>query len=190
MRSAPDSTPTCAADSTPTCAPDSFGASGIALDSGGVLAIGIGAAADFFCAAKAAEGASPRTDEWYRELILGQGLLVGRCAVELLMRRAGIAGVSGRPRFRRIPNVATASDLVERRFWRDEPDRLWVTDITEHPTREGKVYCAVVLDVFSRRVVGWSIDASPTAALNGRPRKTLGWKTPAEVLDEHLAAAV
>ena len=36
---------------------------------------------------------------------------------------------------------------------------------TEHPTREGKVYCAVVLDVFSRRVVGWSIDASPTAAL-------------------------
>jgi putative transposase len=34
---------------------------------------------------------------------------------------------------------------------------MWVTDITEHPTREGKVYCAVVLDVYSRRVVGWSI---------------------------------
>ena len=50
---------------------------------------------------------------------------------------AGIAGASGRPRFRRIPNVATASDLVERRFGREEPDRLWVTDITEHPTREG-----------------------------------------------------
>jgi putative transposase len=42
---------------------------------------------------------------------------------------------------------------------------LWVTDITEHPTREGKVYCAVVLDTYSRRVVGWSIDAAPTAAL-------------------------
>ena len=42
---------------------------------------------------------------------------------------------------------------------------MWVTDITEHPTREGKVYCAVVLDVFARRVVGWSIDASPSAAL-------------------------
>jgi putative transposase len=40
-----------------------------------------------------------------------------------------------------------------------------VTDITEHPTREGKLYCAVVLDSFSRRVVGWSIDATPTAAL-------------------------
>lgn len=38
-------------------------------------------------------------------------------------------------------------------------------DITEHPTREGKVYCAVVLDTFSRRVVGWSIDSSPTASL-------------------------
>jgi putative transposase len=44
-------------------------------------------------------------------------------------------------------------------------DQLWVTDITEHPTREGKIYCAVVLDVCSRRVVGWSIDCSPTAAL-------------------------
>jgi putative transposase len=40
-----------------------------------------------------------------------------------------------------------------------------VTDITEHPTREGKLYCAVVLDACSRRVVGWSIDATPTAAL-------------------------
>ena len=62
MRSAPDS--------TPTCAPDSFGASGIALDSGGVLAIRIGAATDFFCAAKAAEGASPRTVEWYRMILI------------------------------------------------------------------------------------------------------------------------
>ncbi len=61
--------------------------------------------------------------------------------------------------------VATAGDLVERQFRREDPDRLWVTDITEHPTREGKVYCAVVLDVFSRRVVGWSIDSTPTAAL-------------------------
>jgi transposase InsO family protein len=101
----------------------------------------------------------------HAELTLGHGLEVGHCAVELLMHRAGIAGVGGRPRFRRIPNVATASDLVERRFRSDDPDRLWVTDITEHPTREGKVYCAVVLDVFSRRVVGWSIDSAATAAL-------------------------
>ena len=101
----------------------------------------------------------------HAELTLGHGLDVGRCAVEMLMHRAGLAGLSGRPRFRRVPHVATAGDLVERQFAREEPDRLWVTDITEHPTREGKVYCAVVLDVFSRRVVGWSIDATPTAAL-------------------------
>ena len=60
----------------------------------------------------------------HAELTLGHGLVVGRCAVEMLMRRAGI---------------------------------------TEHPTREGKIFCAVVLDVFSRRVVGWSIDATAAA---------------------------
>jgi putative transposase len=101
----------------------------------------------------------------HAELTLGHGIAVGHGQVELLMGRVGIHGVSGRPRFRRVPNVATASDLVERQFHRDEPDQLWVTDITEHPTREGKVYCAVVLDAFSRRVVGWSIDSCPTAAL-------------------------
>ena len=58
-----------------------------------------------------------------------------------------------------------AKDLLDRQFSRSEPNQLWVTDITEHHTREGKVYCAVVLDAYSRRVVGWSIDASPTAAL-------------------------
>jgi len=101
----------------------------------------------------------------HAELTLGHGIAVGHEAVYQLMRRAGIEGLSGRPRYRRIPNLPTAADLVDRRFHRDAPDRLWVTDITEHPTREGKVYCAVVLNVFSRRVVGWSIDSAPTAAL-------------------------
>ena len=51
-------------------------------------------------------------------------------------------------------------------FTRKAPNRLWVTDITEHHIPyEGKVYCAVVLDTFSRRVVGWAIDSSQTAAL-------------------------
>ncbi len=45
------------------------------------------------------------------------------------------------------------------------PDRLWMTDITEHPTREGKLYCCAVLDAFSRMVVGWSIDSTQTALL-------------------------
>jgi putative transposase len=101
----------------------------------------------------------------HAELTLGHGLTVGAEAVWLLMRKAGLQGLSGRPKYRRIPNQPTASDLVDRNFARSEPDRLWVTDITEHPTREGKVYCAVVLDAYSRRVVGWSIDSSPNAAL-------------------------
>jgi len=101
----------------------------------------------------------------HAELTLGLGVSVGRQAVELLMRRAGLQGLSGRPRYRRVPNVATAGDHVGRQFARSGRDQLWVTDITEHPTREGKVYCAVVLDTFSRRVVGWSIDGHQTASL-------------------------
>jgi len=101
----------------------------------------------------------------HAELTLGQAVPVGHQAVELLMRRAGIQGISGRPKFRRVPGVITAADRVERQFHRDNPDELWVTDVTEHPTREGKIYCAVVLDAWSRRVIGWSIDGSPSTAL-------------------------
>ena len=101
----------------------------------------------------------------HAELTLGRGIAVCRNTIETLMRRAGLRDVSGRPAYRKIPHMATASDLVDRDFTRTEPGRLQVTDITEHPTREGKVYCAVVLDAFSRRVVGWSIDSRPTAAL-------------------------
>jgi putative transposase len=101
----------------------------------------------------------------HAELVLGRGLSVARCTVELVMQRHGLAGLPGQPRYRRIPNQPTAGDLVERQFHREQPNHLWVTDITEHPTREGKVYCAVVLDTFSRRVVGWSIDTNPAASL-------------------------
>ncbi len=48
-------------------------------------------------------------------------------------------------------------DLVNRAFDPEQPDRLWVTDITEHPTAAGKLYCAVAIDAWSRRLVGWSI---------------------------------
>jgi putative transposase len=89
----------------------------------------------------------------------------GHNADALLMRRAGLAGATGRPRWRHAKPDQVAADLVDRDFARGGPDQLWVTDITEHPTREGKLYCAVVLDAYSRRGVGWSIDASPTAAL-------------------------
>lgn len=101
----------------------------------------------------------------HAELTMGYGLTVGHNAVAMLMQRAGLQGLSGAQKRRYRHETPTASDLVDRNFKRHEPNRLWVTDITEHRTREGKVYCTVVLDVFSRRVVGWSIDASPTAAL-------------------------
>ena len=101
----------------------------------------------------------------HAELVLGRDIPVCRQTVETLMRRAGLRGISGRPKHRKIADAPTAADLVDRDFVRVAPDRLWVTDITEHPTREGKVYCAVVLDAFSRRVVGWSIDSRPTASL-------------------------
>src|SRR5450432_2310774 len=82
----------------------------------------------------------------------------------MLMQRAGIAGRNGAQRWRGVPG-ATAEDLVDRVFRRERPNQLWMTDITEHPTREGKVYCCVVLDAFSRLVVGWSIESTQTTVL-------------------------
>lgn len=101
----------------------------------------------------------------HAELTLGHGVMVGHNGIEMLMRRAGIKGLPGNKRPRRVNQTPTAADLVDRHFTRHAPNQLWVTDITEHPTREGKVYCAVVLDVFSRKVVGWSIDSTQTASL-------------------------
>ena len=101
----------------------------------------------------------------HAELVLGRGVQVGYNTISLLMRRAGLAGRTGSRTATRIRRLATAVDLVDRRFARDAPNQLWVTDLTEHYTREGKVYCAVVLDAYSRRIVGWSIDSAPTASL-------------------------
>jgi len=93
----------------------------------------------------------------HAELRLGRGVHCGRKRVARLMRLARLAGVYRRRGKHRRPLPAVHDDLVRRRFVADAPDRLWLTDITEHPTREGKVYCAAVLDVYSRRIVGWSI---------------------------------
>lgn len=66
---------------------------------------------------------------------------------------------------KRLRGIVTADDLVNRKFHRLRPNELWVTDITQHRTREGWVYCAAVLDAFSRRIVGWSIDSRQDATL-------------------------
>ena len=95
-----------------------------------------------------------------------RGIPAGNEAVAMLMRRAGIQGLpDNRNRRRKAPSTPTASDLVDRNFARSDPDQLWVTDITEHRTREGKLYCCVVLDTFSRRVVGWSTNSTQTSTL-------------------------
>ncbi len=101
----------------------------------------------------------------HAELRMGRGVVVARKAVAMLMRRAGLRGLPAKKRWRTRPDTPGVADLLDRDFAVIEPDVPWVTDITEHPTREGKLYCCVVLDAFSRRVVGWSIDASQTAAL-------------------------
>lgn len=97
----------------------------------------------------------------HAELVLGHDLQVNQKRVARLMRQAGIQGLYRRRRSWttiRDPHAIPAKDLVNRRFTVDGPNRLWLTDITEHPTVEGKVYCAAVMDAWSRRVLGWSID--------------------------------
>lgn len=101
---------------------------------------------------------SPRV---HAELVLGLGLPVNVKRVARLMREAGIQGLYRRRRRGctvRDPDAQPSADLVNRQFVADAPNRLWVADITEHPTEEGKLYCAAVLDVYSRLIVGWSID--------------------------------
>src|SRR4030095_15925651 len=78
-----------------------------------------------------------------------------------LMRAAGVRGVSRRKwvtTTTRDPEARAAPDLVQRDFHVDGPDRLWVADITYVPTGAGFLYLAVVLDAWSRRVIGWAME--------------------------------
>ena len=93
------------------------------------------------------------------ELAVG-GVRVGRKRVARLMRAAGLAGISRRRWIRttvRSAGASAAPDLVDRDFTAPAPDRLWVADITYIPTWAGFLYLAVVLDAWSRRVVGWAM---------------------------------
>ena len=89
-----------------------------------------------------------------------EGIRVGRTRVARLMREMGIEGVSRRRRkrtTRRDEDARPAPDLVDQDFDVDSPDVLWCADITYVPTWAGFLYLAVVLDVFSRRVIGWAM---------------------------------
>jgi putative transposase len=92
--------------------------------------------------------------------LAAEGVRIGRKRVARLMRAAGVQGVSRRKHHRttrRDSAAAPAPDLVSRAFAAAGPDRLWVADITYIPTWAGFLYLAVVLDVWSRRVIGWAM---------------------------------
>jgi len=92
--------------------------------------------------------------------LAARGVHIGRKRVARLMQAAGVAGVSRRAfvtTTRRDPATRPAPDLVQRTFTVDGPDRLWVADITYIATWAGFLFLAVVLDAWSRRVVGWAM---------------------------------
>jgi putative transposase len=89
-----------------------------------------------------------------------EGTAISRKRVARLMREAGLQGVSRRKRIvttRRDRSARPAPDLVDRKFVADRPNALWVADITYVPTGTGFLYLAVVLDVWSRKIVGWAM---------------------------------
>lgn len=98
-----------------------------------------------------------------REAVLAGTDAVARCTTQRLMKELGLRGISRAkgPRTT-VPGTGpdTRLDHVKRAFVADCPDRLWVADITYVRTFAGWVYCAFVLDVFSRRVVGWQVSTS------------------------------
>ncbi len=120
-------------------------------------------------------------------MLARQGERVGRKRVARLMAEAGIQGVSrGRGRARTTTPDARrppAPDRVRRRFVAEGPDRLWVADITYLPTHEGWLFLGVVADMWSRRIVGWSmredlraelvVDAISMAVVRRRPEPGL-----------------
>lgn len=111
----------------------------------------------------------------------------GRKRIARLMREAGQVGAchrgSGPTTTRRDETARPAPDLVDRNFKAKAPDQLWVADITYVPTMSGFLYLAVVLDVFSRKIVGWSmanhlrtdliVDALDMAVDQRRPRDVI-----------------
>lgn len=114
------------------------------------------------------------------------GVRCGRGRVARLMRKAGIRGcMRGRKKrtTRRDPLATPAPDLVRRNFRATAPDRLWTADITYMRTDEGFLHLAFVLDVYSRRIVGWSmashlrtelvVDALEMAAWRRKPKAGL-----------------
>lgn len=128
---------------------------------------------------------SPRIWDALRE----RGIRCGRHRVARLMRLHGIRAKTVR-RYkvttRSRSGQAIASDLVHRNFRADTPNRVWTTDITYIWTREGWTYLAVVLDLFSRMIVGWELSSRLTASLvTSAMNRAISWRKPDEGLILH-----
>jgi putative transposase len=98
------------------------------------------------------------------------GIEVARCTVERLMREMGLEGLRARKKRPRttVPGPAgleRPSDLLERDFTAEAPNRRWVADITYIDTSAGFVYAAFILDLFSRMIVGWQVSDTLRAEL-------------------------
>jgi len=128
---------------------------------------------------------SPRI---WADLVLDDGERVGRKRVERLMRQAGLSGLITK-KYKattiRVPGVRVADDLLDRDFSADAPNQRWVADITYLRTWEGCLYLIAVQDLYSRRIVGWSMadhmraelvtDALQMALARRRPDPGLIW---------------
>lgn len=129
---------------------------------------------------------APRIHADLREL---DGIRVGRKRVTRLMRAAGLAGGSRRRGCRTTiadRRWVAASDLVKQKFTTAEPNQVWTADITYVPTWQGFAYLAVVLDVFSRRIVGWATaDHMRTELVTGALAMALHQRRPAAGVIHH-----
>ena len=99
----------------------------------------------------------------HAELADEHGIRVGRKRVARLMRQSGIRGAMLRKYVvttQSDPEAAKPIDLVRRRFFAQAPDQLWVADMTYIPTWSGWLYLAMVMDVYSRKIVGWAMDTN------------------------------
>jgi transposase InsO family protein len=100
--------------------------------------------------------------------LVQRGVAISRKRVAKLMKKAGLA-----PKTKRKFKVTTdsnhklyiAPNLLQRQFYVAKPNRVWAGDITYIPTRNGWLYLATVMDLYSRKIVGWSMDTSMTATL-------------------------
>lgn len=132
---------------------------------------------------------SPRV----RATLHARGEAVGRRRVARLMRRAGLRGLHGQRRRVRTtvadPRATPAADRVARAFAPAAiggPDRRWLADISYIPTREGWLYLAIILDGFSRRVVGWAMaDHLQTEVVLAALRLALQRRRPVAGLTHH-----